>query len=161
MSLSLLDVHQETHLHTALDDLESFIWVLVIVSIEIQLKRKQDDGYGKDFIRYIGAESDIRYIGIIKEGFHGKFIANNRRRLIPTSIRPLILLIRALFRIVDDSAADLYDLVEADGRVCDRDKFDQCIATAYERFIRTGLEALNDSDRTWEGCTQDGRTIPF
>lgn len=148
MSIPLLEswgVHQ----HTALDDLESFIWVLLIVPVEISSKEGFNDPIGQKFINKITTAS-IDNICDAKKALRGDILYNDEDAIsIPLSIRPLFGLIQALFGIVMASAKSLSSIVKKEGSAPTSDRFNKCITDSYEQFIRTGLDGLDGLGSTW------------
>lgn len=150
MSIDMLRHWEKPYLHTALDDLESFIWVLVVVSIEIQLTQERRDERGRSFLSLL-KPNNIEGIVNLKYTLRSVIFENKRlsKPNIPLSILPLLALIRDLFDALDRSTQDLEEITQDDGHITDNNKFGECITSAYKDFIDIGLNSLSNLNEKW------------
>lgn len=141
------------HTHTALDDCESFIWVIIIVAIEIWLKRGNEDPLGAAFLRDVCA-TKFKNIAQAKSQFHSDVddainFGEGASAALPDAVIPVLPLVGALFKVIRRYTFQVFQLTNAGASGNDA-SVQSVVEAAYAQFIQVGLAEFDKLGATWE-----------
>lgn len=149
----LLKSYHPHRLHTELDDLEGFLWVIVVVAIEIRRGRRQKDAYGSRFLQVIRS-TDFWRVNIAKEGLRFKLKGADRSdnpdvQVVPVALSgPLSTLLDTLFTVLTKRNDTKSGLIKRGTPVTDP-AVQKLNEETGEEFFEVGFEQMEKLQKRW------------